>query len=81
MGGKPCINGTRVTVGMILGLLADGWAEAKILAEYPYLQTEDLRAALAYAAWRRASGPSVIQIRAPGPSTELCGDMALPALQ
>ncbi len=48
MGGKPCIKGTRVTVGMILGLLTDGWAEAKILAEYPYLQTEDLRAALAY---------------------------------
>lgn len=50
MGGKPCIKGTRVTVGMILSLLADGWAEAKILAEYPYLQPEDLCAALAYAA-------------------------------
>jgi uncharacterized protein (DUF433 family) len=52
MGGKPCIQGTRVTVGMVLGLLAEGRTEAEILAAYPYLEAADLRAALAYAAWR-----------------------------
>jgi len=52
MGGKPCIRGMRVTVGMVLGLLAAGRTEEEILKAYPYLETEDLRAALAYAAWR-----------------------------
>ncbi len=52
MGGKPCIRGLRVTVGAIVGLLAAGKTRAEILAAYPYLEPEDLRAALAYAAWR-----------------------------
>lgn len=52
MGGKPCIRGTRVTVGTILGLLASGHSFETILADFPYLQALDLRAALAYAAWR-----------------------------
>lgn len=52
MGGKPCIRGMRVTVGTIVGLLAAGRTEAEILAAYRYLELEDLRAALAYAAWR-----------------------------
>ena len=52
MGGKPCIRGMRVTVGTIMGLLASGQTEAQILAAYPYLELDDLRAALAYAAWR-----------------------------
>jgi uncharacterized protein (DUF433 family) len=52
MGGKPCIRGMRVTVGTIVGLLATGHTEADILKAYPYLEPEDLRAALAYAAWR-----------------------------
>jgi uncharacterized protein (DUF433 family) len=52
MGGKPCIRGLRVTVGTIVGLLAEGHTEAAILAAYPYLQPEDIRQALAYAAWR-----------------------------
>ena len=52
MGGKPCIRGMRVTVGMILGLLAAGRKEEEILKAYPYLAPEDLREALAYAAWR-----------------------------
>jgi uncharacterized protein (DUF433 family) len=52
MGGKPCIRGLRVTVGTILGLLASGHAEEEILAAYPYLEKEDIRAALAYATWR-----------------------------
>ena len=52
MGGKPCIRGMRVTVGMILGLLASGTSRERILQAYPYLQPEDLDAALSYAAWR-----------------------------
>jgi uncharacterized protein (DUF433 family) len=52
MGGKPCIRGLRVTVGMILGLLAAGRSREEILAAYPYLEPEDIDQSLAYAAWR-----------------------------
>jgi uncharacterized protein (DUF433 family) len=52
MGGKPCIRGLRVTVGMLLGLLASGQPRERILAAYPYLEPGDIDAALAYAAWR-----------------------------
>jgi uncharacterized protein (DUF433 family) len=52
MGGKPCLRGMRVTVGMVVGLLAAGRSKAEILKAYPYLEGADLRAALAYAAWR-----------------------------
>lgn len=52
MGGKPCIRGLRVTVGTIVGLIASGHANADILKAYPYLEEEDIREALAYAAWR-----------------------------
>ena len=52
MGGKPCIRGMRVTVGAIVGLVASGQSNAEILAAYPYLEEEDIRQALAYAAWR-----------------------------
>ena len=52
MGGKPCLRGIRVTVGAIVGLVAAGRSNAEILAAYPYLEEEDIRQALAYAAWR-----------------------------
>ena len=52
MGGKPCIRGLRVTVGTLVGLMAAGHSNAEILEKYPYLEEEDLREALAYAAWR-----------------------------
>lgn len=52
MGGRPCIRGMRVTVGAIVGLLAAGRTEEEILHAYPYLEPEDIRAALSYAAWR-----------------------------
>ncbi|OGI39988.1 MAG: hypothetical protein A2V91_00465 [Candidatus Muproteobacteria bacterium RBG_16_64_10] len=52
MGGKPCIRGMRVTVGTVVGLLAAGRTEEEVLKTYPYLEKEDLREALAYAAWR-----------------------------
>jgi uncharacterized protein (DUF433 family) len=52
MGGKACIRGMRVTVGMIIGLLASQRTREEILNAYPYLESEDIDAALDYAAWR-----------------------------
>lgn len=52
MGGKPCLRGMRVTVGTIVGLIASGATAEEILADYPYLEAEDIPAALSYAAWR-----------------------------
>lgn len=51
-GGKPCIRGTRITVYDILEYLAGGMSEAEILADFPSLQPEHLRAALSFAAQR-----------------------------
>lgn len=51
MGGKACIRGMRVTVGMIPGPLASGRSEDEILEAYPYLEPEVVREALNYAAW------------------------------
>lgn len=52
MGGKACIRGMRVTVGMIVGQIAAGAGVEDILADYPYLEREDVTQALRYAAWR-----------------------------
>ena len=51
MGGKPCIRGMRVTVGMIVGQIGAGHTIEELLAEYPYLEREDILQALRYAAW------------------------------
>src|SRR5260370_40154272 len=53
MGGKPCIRGMRVTVGMIVGQIGAGHSIEEVLAEYPYLEREDMLQALRYAAYRR----------------------------
>jgi len=50
LGGKPCIRGLRFPVSDLLGLLAAGVSAEEILADYPYLEPEDIPAALAYAA-------------------------------
>ncbi|OFV87249.1 MAG: hypothetical protein A2V74_11905 [Acidobacteria bacterium RBG_16_70_10] len=50
--GKPCIRGTRISVGDILGYMAAGMTDAQILADFPQLKLEDIRACLAYAAER-----------------------------
>lgn len=52
MGGKPCIRGMRVTVGMIVGMIGAGHSIEAILSDYPYLEREDVLQALCYAAWR-----------------------------
>ncbi len=51
MGGKACIRGLRVTVSLILNLVANGMTTADILAAYPYLEAEDIQQALQYGAW------------------------------
>lgn len=51
-GGRPCIRGMRITVYDVLGWLADGMSNEQIMAEYPELALQDIRAALAYAADR-----------------------------
>ena len=56
VGGKPRIKGTRVTVGAILGQLAAGHSVDDVLRDFPYIQREDVLAALQYAAWRAQEG-------------------------
>ena len=58
MGGKPCIRGTRVTVGMIVEAIAAGRSVPDLLADFPYLEEEDIREALSYAA-RLAQGREI----------------------
>ena len=50
--GKPCVRGTRISVGDVLGYLAGGMSEVQILADFPQLTRDDVRACLAYAAER-----------------------------
>lgn len=52
MGGKPCIRGMRVTVGMIVGMMAEGHTPEEILRLYSYLEAQDIAQALSYAAMR-----------------------------
>ena len=57
--GKPCVRGTRITVGDVLGYLAGGMVQAQLLAEFPQLTADDVRACLAYAAERERRTLSV----------------------
>ncbi len=50
--GKPCVRGTRLTVGDILGYLAGGMSETDLLSDFPQLTQDDIRACLTYAAER-----------------------------
>lgn len=51
MGGRACIRGMRVTVSLIVNLVANGMSTEDIIEDYPYLEPEDIRQALEYAAW------------------------------
>jgi len=62
MGGKPCIRGMRITVGTITGLLASGTSFQEILDLYPYLEEEDIKAALSYATWRTEEYELTLQV-------------------
>jgi uncharacterized protein (DUF433 family) len=52
MGGRACIRGMRVTVGMVVSQIGAGHSIEAVLADFPYLEREDLLQALRYAAWR-----------------------------
>ncbi|MCA3074501.1 MAG: DUF433 domain-containing protein [Rhodocyclaceae bacterium] len=52
MGGKACIRGQRVTVGMVVAQIGAGRTVDELLRDYPYLEHEDVMQALRYAAWR-----------------------------
>ena len=52
MGGQACIRGMRVTVGMIVGHVGAGHSLDAVLADYPYLEREDILQALRFAVWR-----------------------------
>jgi uncharacterized protein (DUF433 family) len=56
-GGRACIRGLRITVGDVLGWLAAGLSHVQILADYPELTEDDIRACLAYAADRESRYP------------------------
>jgi len=58
MGGKPCIRGMRVTVGMIVEAIAAGRTVEQLLADFPYLEEQDVREALGFAA-RLAQGREI----------------------
>lgn len=58
-GGRPCIRGMRIRVTDILGMLADGVPNEEILKDFPYLEPDDIKAALAYAA--RQTDHAVLQ--------------------
>jgi uncharacterized protein (DUF433 family) len=51
LGGRACIRGMRIPVSLVVGQIAHGATEAEILSDYPDLEAEDIRQALAYAAW------------------------------
>jgi uncharacterized protein (DUF433 family) len=51
MGGRACIRGMRITVALVLNLVANGQTPDEIIADYPYLEVEDIQQALQYAAW------------------------------
>ena len=52
LGGKACVRGMRVTVGMLVGQIGAGRSIEEVLTDYPYLEREDILQALRYAAWR-----------------------------
>ena len=52
MGGKACIRGMRVTVGMVVEQIGAGHSVDEILTDFPYLERDDITQALRYAAWR-----------------------------
>lgn len=51
MGGRACVRGLRITVGILVALVAEGASVPEIVQEYPELEAEDVRQALSYAAW------------------------------
>ncbi len=74
--GKPCARGTRMTVADILGCLAGGMSEAELLADFPQLTEEDIRACLTYAAEREQARLVQMSMKTSAPTG--CCTVALP---
>jgi uncharacterized protein (DUF433 family) len=64
MGGRACIRGMRVTVALILNLVSNGMTAKEIVREYPYLEEEDVRQSLQYAAWLADETVQVLEMTA-----------------
>ena len=64
MGGRACIRGMRITVSLILNLVSNGMTTKEIVAEYPYLEQEDVRQSLQYAAWLADETVQVLEMTA-----------------
>ena len=78
MGGRPCIRGMRVTVSLVLNLLASGMSTEEMTEAYPYLEPEDIGQSLRYAAWlaEKSSLPlEQVTIRKDDKVTEALNDL------
>ena len=64
MGGRACIRGMRVTVSLILNLVSNGMTAKEIVNEYPYLEQDDVRQSLQYAAWLADETVQVLEMTA-----------------
>jgi uncharacterized protein (DUF433 family) len=62
MGGRACIRGMRITVSLILNLISNGMTAPEIVKEYPYLEKEDIRQSLQYAAWLADETVQVLEL-------------------
>lgn len=62
MGGRACIRSMRMTVSLILNLISNGMTAAEIVIEYPYLEEEDIRQSLQYAAWLAEETVQVLEM-------------------
>ena len=71
MGGRACIRGMRLTVSLVLNLVANGMSEQEIIADYPYLEPQDICQALAYAAWLAEESVYTTGTRAGVPQSRL----------
>jgi uncharacterized protein (DUF433 family) len=64
MGGRACIRGMRVTVSLILNLISNNMTAKEIVNEYPYLEEDDIRQSLQYAAWLADETVQVLEMTA-----------------
>jgi len=65
MGGRACVRGMRVTVSLILNLVANGMSAEEILDTYPYIEHDDIRQVLHYAAWLAEEARYPLEIKTP----------------
>ncbi len=62
MGGRACIRGMRITVSLIVNLVASGMTAEQIIEDYPYLEPKDVSQALQYAAWLAEDGVHALEL-------------------